>query len=80
MASRKYRVASAHKAMIDVPAKTSDGLDVVGRLACLHVELTPVDERHHHTITRRELNPSQATIDLFKVGNVVEEGEWRISQ
>lgn len=71
----QYKVHSRHDTMVDVPAKTPEGLAITGRMSASIVELVPAN-KVGSTITLTVATPGdadkKAAADLYKVGSTVE--------
>jgi len=71
----QYKVHSRHDTLVDVPAKTPDNHEIVGRMPASIVELVPVNGVGA-TITLTVVAPVKAeqekVRDLYKVGALLE--------
>ena len=80
--AKRYIVHSRHDTTIDVQTKTADGHEITGKMPCAIIELTPCDPRDHHTVTRREIMPTDAerkrVTETFIEGGTVEEGDFSL--
>jgi len=76
-----YVVHSRHDTLVDVPAKTKDGVDILGKMPAAIIELVPADGAgpsltlHRHAPTAEAM---KAVLALFAVGNVVRDAEFTL--
>lgn len=78
---KQFLVHSCHLTAVDVPAKTAEGLAVVGRMPVAIVELVPVDGiggTLTETISMQSEVDAKRIADTFPVGGIVTRGDYAL--